>query len=234
MSWRGKYTGWYRIIEEELGKLVPTLSDQEVMENVTIDDSFTAPTGQEGLPRNKAKPLPQLTFKLSDNGIELGVIYTGPEQLDHLKNIYRETHAADMKKLHEALQSLDPSYETVLYSIQHDEKPMLLRKYVSARVDDQLLGRLIDEAETLRKGGRKIINNESVYVPPRSMLLYMTRISTELDEIQFRKALRDIKPLFAVLLGIKTQREMISDRLSKPRMKRNMYREFIEAFEQGS
>ncbi len=233
MSWRGKYTGWYRIVEEELGKLVPNLSDQDVMENVTIEDSFTAPTGQEGLPRNKAKPLPQLTFKLSDTTIELGIIYTENEQLDLLKNIFRETHGVDMKTLLKSLESLDPSYETILYSRQRDEKPMILRKYVSARIDEQLLQRLIDEAESMRKGGRKIINNESVYVPPRSPLLYMTRINTELDEPMFRKVLRDIKPLFKVLTSIKTQREIISDRLSKPRIKRNMYREFIEVLNEA-
>ena len=106
---------------------------------------------------------------------------------------------------------------------------MLLRKYVSARVDAQLLERIIEEAENLRKGGRQIVNNQSVYVQPRSPMLYMTRINTPLDEFKYRDALSVIKPLFKLLTGIKTQREIISDRLSKPRQRRNMYREFIEA-----
>lgn len=233
MSWRGKYIGWYRIAEEVLGKLVPSLSDQEVMENVSIDDQFTAPTGQEHLPRNKAKPLPQLSIKLSDTGIELGIIYRETEQLELLKNIFRETHSRDLEKLLSSLDELDPSYETVLYSQQSDKKPMLLRKYVSARVDAQLLERIIEEAENLRKGGRQIVNNQSVYVQPRSPMLYVTRINTPLDEFKYRDALSVIKPLFKVLTGIKTQREIISDRLSKPRQRRNMYREFIEALNEA-
>ena len=233
MSWRGKYIGWYRITEEVLGKLVPHLSDQEVMENVSIDDQFTAPTGQEHLPRNKAKPLPQLCIKLSDTGIELGIIYRETEQLELLKNIFRETHSQDMEKLLSTLKELDPSYETILYSKQRNEKPMLLRKYVSARVDAQLLERIIEEAESLRKGGRQIVNNQSVYVPPRTPMLYMTRIKTELDEFKYRDGLTVIKPLFTVLTRIKTQREIISDRLSKPKRRRNMYREFIEALNEA-
>ena len=233
MSWRGKYIGWYRIAEEVLGKLVPSLSDQEVMENVSIDDQFTAPTGQEHLPRNKAKPLPQLSIKLSDTGIELGIIYQETEQLELLKNIFRETHSRDLEKLLSSLEELDPSYETVLYSQQSDKKPMLLRKYVTARVDAQLLERIIEEAENLRKGGRQIVNNQSVYVQPRSPMLYITRINTLLDEFKYRDALSVIKPLFKVLTGIKTQREIISDRLSKPRQRRNMYREFIEALNEA-
>lgn len=233
MSWRGKYIGWYRITEEVLGKLVPPLSDQEVMENVSIDDQFTAPTGQEHLPRNKAKPLPQLCIKLSDTGIELGIIYRETEQLELLKNIFRETHSQDMEKLLSTLKELDPNYETVLYSKQRNEKPMLLRKYVSARVDAQLLERVIEEAESLRKGGRQIVNNKSVYVPPRTPMLYMTRIKTELDEFKYKDTLMVIKPLFTVLTRIKTQREIISDRLSKPKRRRNMYREFIEALNEA-
>ena len=233
MSWRGKYIGWYRITEEVLGKLVPHLSDQEVMENVSIDDQFTAPTGQEHLPRNKAKPLPQLCIKLSDTGIELGIIYRETEQLELLKNIFRETHSQDMEKLLSTLKELDPSYETILYSKQRNEKPMLLRKYVSARVDAQLLERIIEEAESLRKGGRQIVNNQSVYVPPRTPMLYMPRIKTELDEFKYRDGLTVINPLFTVLTRIKTQREIISDRLSKPKRRRNMYREFIEALNEA-
>lgn len=232
MSWRGKYIGWYRITEETLGKLVPSLSDNEVMENVTIEDQFTTPN-EDTLPRNNSKPLPQLSIKLSDNGIELGIIYTKPEQIDLLKNLYRETHSAEMEKLVTTFAELDPSYETVLYSRQRDQKPMLLRKYVTARIDSTLLERLIEESENLRRGGRQIQNNQSIYVPPKSPLLYMTRINLPLDEFQYRDALDTIKPLYKILTGIKTQREIISDRLSKPRVRRNMYREFIEALNEA-
>lgn len=228
MSWRGKYIGWYRVTEEILGKLVPHLTDQEIMENVTPDDTFTAPTGQEHLPRNKAKPLPQIFIKLSDTEIQLGIIYRQLEQLELFKNIFRDTHTAEMNRLLDNLQRLDPSYETILYSKTRDEKPFLLRKYVSARMDTPLIERLIEESESLRKGGRQIVNNQSVYTPPRSPELYLTRIITPLDGREFRKALENIKPLFATVSGIMTQREIISERLSKPRVKRNMYREFIE------
>lgn len=229
MSWRGKYTGWYRISQEALGELVPELTDQEVMENVNPEDQFIAPTGQEHLPRNKAKPLSQISIKLSDTGIELGILYSEQEQLELLKNIFKESHKRDMDKLLEGLQRLDPSYETILYSKGGDEKPVLLRKYVSARMDPQLLERVIEESENLRRGGRQIQNNQSIYVQPKSPRFYLTRINVPLTEHEFREALGVIKPLFATVNGIKTQREIISERLSKPRVKRNRYREFIEA-----
>ena len=229
MSWRGKYTGWYKAAKQIMPKLLPDLSDTEIMENVTPEDQFISPTGQEHLPKNKAKPLPRLSIKLSDNNVELGILYNDPEQLELLKNIFRDTHRLEMDKLLKQLQKLDPSYETILYSKGRDEKPFLLRKYVSARLDQQLMERLIEESDGLRKGGRQIQSNQSVYVPPKTPELYLTRIITPLNEKEFRAALENIKPVFATISGIKTQREIISDRLSKPKVKRNMYREFIEA-----
>jgi hypothetical protein len=233
MSWRGKYIGWYRIAVDVLGKLLPELSDREIMESVTPEDQFISPTGQEHLPKNKVKPLPRFTIRLSDTGVELGVMYSEQDQLELFKNIFKETHSRDMEKLLKQLQKLEPSYETILYSRGRDEKPFLLRKYVSARMDEQLLERIIDESEGLRKGGRQIQNNQSVYVPPKSPELYLTRITVPLDEHGYREALEAIKPLYSSVTGIMTQREIISERLSKPKVKRNLYREFIEALNEA-
>jgi hypothetical protein len=149
--------------------------------------------------------------------------------LELLENIFKESHQRDKEKLLETLQSLDPSYETILYSKSRNEKPVLLRKYVTARIDTQLLERVIEESENLRRGGRQIQHNQSVYVPPKTPDFYLTRITVPLSEKEYREALRVIKPLFATVTGIKTQREIISERLSRPRVKQNLYREFIEA-----
>jgi hypothetical protein len=229
MSWRGKYIGWYKLLYRILEYLVPDLSDREIMENVTPEDEIIIPIGQENLPTNKSKPIPNLSIKLNESEIEIGILYYNQAQIDLLKNILKDTHASMLELLLNSFQKLDPNYETVLYSITRDEKPTLVRKYVTARVDKDLLDRTIEEAEYTSKGGRQIIYNKSVYIPPKSIKLYLTRVKTALDDKEFTNSLTVIKPIYEILTGIKTQREIISDRLSKPRKKRNMYREFIEA-----
>ena len=229
MSWRGKYIGWYKLLYRILEYLVPDLSDREIMENVTPEDEIIIPTGQENLPTNKSKPIPNLSIKLNESEIEIGILYYNQAQIDLLKNILKDTNKSMLELLLNSFQKLDPNYETVLYSITRDEKPTLVRKYVTARVDKDLLDRTIEEAEYTSKGGRQIIYNKSVYIPPKSIKLYLTRVKTALDDKEFTNSLTVIKPIYEILTGIKTQREIISDRLSKPRKKRNMYREFIEA-----
>ena len=229
MSWRGKYIGWYRVLEQSLGKLVPNLSDNEVVENVDSEDQFISPTGQEGLPKNKQKPLPKISLRLSDTNIEIGILYDNQEQLELLRNIFRDIHTNEREQLLKQLQSLDSNYETLLYRKGRDEKPELLRKYVTARLDIRLIERIIEEMENFRKGGRQIQNNKSVYVTPKTPQLYLTRVSVPLLESALREVLREIKPIYSTVMGIKTQREIISDRLRKPRIKRNIYREFINS-----
>ena len=229
MSWRGKYVGWYRLMESRFKKLLPELSEQEIMESVSPEDVFIAPTIEEDKPRNQRKALPHMSLILTDDSIETRITYLDRESLVLLRNLFKDTHRVQLGSLLGELKALDPSYETLLYSKTRDEKkPRLLRKYVSARLDKQLIERLIDESENLRKGGRQIRHNSSVYASPENPQVIMVRQVTPLDQGEFLKVLDKLQPIYKTLTRVKTQREIISNRLSTPRRMRNQYREFIE------
>ena len=229
MSWRGKYVGWYRLMETKFGKLLPELSEQEVMESVTSEDVLVVPTIEEDKPRNQRKHLPHMSLILKDESIETRITYTDRESLELLSNIFKDTHRVQLESLFDELHALDPSYETLLYSKTRDEpKPRLLRKYVSARLDQQLIERIIEESESLRRGGRQVQHNSSAYVPPESPEVVLVHRVTPLVQGEFLKVLDRLQPIYKTLTRVKTQREMISARLSSPRRKRNQYREFIE------
>jgi len=54
-------------------------------------------------------------------------------------------------------------------------------------------------------------------------------VSNALNQEAFRETLREIKPLIELLSSIKTQHEIIRERLGRPRKERNVYREFVDA-----
>jgi hypothetical protein len=85
----------------------------------------------------------------------------------------------------------------------------------------------------LRKGGIHVLNNQSVYISPKTPQLYLTWVRVPLIEAKFITALREIKPIYKTLKGIKTQREIISEGLRKPKIKRNIYRKFIESLNEA-
>jgi asparagine synthetase B (glutamine-hydrolysing) len=139
MSWRGKYVGWYRLMGSRFGKLLPELSEQEIMESVSPEDVLIAPTIEESKPRNQRKALPHMSLILKDKSIETRVTYLDRESIELLRNIFKDSHRVQRESLFKELYALDPSYETLLYSNTREEKkPRMIRKYISARLDQQL------------------------------------------------------------------------------------------------
>ncbi len=232
MAWRGKYVGWYRLLEEELGGLVPSLSEREVMENVSTEDLLTVPLGKTETANDK--PLPSLQLRLRDHGLELAIVYETKRSVEHLENVFRETHREEHGRLFTLLGGLHVGYETKLYTRSGEGSGMeLTRRYLSSRMDGELLRRLLDEADELRKGGRRIVNNQSVYVKPQSPEVHLASVSKPLSQEAFREALREMRPLIELLSDIKTRREVIRERLARPRKTRSVYQEFVEALNQA-
>lgn len=234
MSWKGKYVGWFRILENDFSKLVPEMTDLDVMECVTPDDVLIIPTNEGKTPRNEQRALPNLSLKLTDDSIEVRITYVDRESVEILRNILNDSHKSQLDKLLEELGRLDPSYETILYSKTRDNpKPRLIRKYVTSRLDPQLIERIIEEGDRLRRGGRQFSQNNSEYVLPESPEFVFVRQITPPTSEAFVSALHKLKPIYKILTGVKTQREMISARLSRPSHKRNLYREFIEVLNEA-
>ncbi|HUV54252.1 MAG TPA: hypothetical protein VMW03_03500 [Candidatus Krumholzibacteriaceae bacterium] len=232
MAWREKYVGWYRLVEEELGGLVPSPSEREIMENVSTEDVLIVPLGEPSVA--DGKPLPSLRMRLRDQGLELAIVYESKKSVEHLENVYRETHREEYERLFTLLGGLHAGYETKLYSRSGEgSDPELTRRYLSSRLDGKVLRRLLEEADELRKGGRRIVNNQSVYVQPQATEVHLASVSNALNQEAFRETLREIKPLIELLSGIKTQREIIRERLGRPRKERNVYREFVDALNEA-
>ncbi len=232
MAWRGKYVGWYRLVEEELDGLVPSLSEREVMENVSAEDLLTV--SLRGTGKEEDRPLPSLQLRLGDQELALAIVYLSKNSVEQLENIFRETHMEEHEKLFNLLGGLPTVYETKLYSGSSDRPDTEpVRRYLTSRLDGGLLRRLLDEADELRKGGRRIVNNQSVYVKPRSPEVHLASINTPLNRESFGQALREMRPLIELLSSIKTRREVIRERLARPRKTRNVYREFVEALNQA-
>ena len=232
MAWREKYVGWYRLVEEELGELVPSLSERDVMENVSTEDELIVPLGETEM--DDDKPLPSLHLRIRDQGLELAIVYGSKKSVEHLENVYRETHREEHDGLFTLLGGLHVDYETKLYSRSGEGSGMeLTRRYLSSRMDGDLLRRLLDEADELRKGGRRIVNNQSVYVKPQSPEVHLASVSKPLNQDAFREALREMRPLIELLSDIKTRREVIRERLARPRKTRSVYKEFVEALNQA-
>ena len=221
-------------MENELGKLLPELDDMDIMEFVTPEDVLVVPTIEEEKPRNQRKAIPNLTLQLKDDSVEVGITYRDRESVELLRNLLQESHKHQFNRLIEEFTHLDPSFETILYSkTRDDQKPRLIRKYVTSRLDNQLIERILNESERLRRGGRPANQDHSTYLLPETPEFILVRQTTPLQTEEYVKVLHKLKPIYKILTNVKTQRELISAKLSRPRHKRNLYREFIEALNEA-
>ena len=223
MAWRSKYVDWYRETERSLEGLAPPLGDREIVDAVEVRDEANIRLGAE------ERPNPVLHLRVRDEGVTLAIRYDSKKAMDHLSRIMDEAHGEQRRSLFEHVRGLDARYQTRLYVAAADDKLELIRGYLTGRLDEQLLSRLLEEADSMRRGRTAVEQGRTVYRQPRSPLLHFSEVSTPLDPAAYRDAASRLGPVLGVLLGIRTQREIIRERLERPRVKANLYRDYVEA-----
>jgi hypothetical protein len=77
-------------------------------------------------------------------------------------------------------------------------------------------------------GGRRTIDGRSVYYAPATPLLQLVLLKVTRNEEEVKSALITIRPLLEIITAVKTQREVIHARLTKPIDQTKQYREFVE------
>jgi len=223
LAWRSKYVDWYRETERSLEGLVPHLEDREVVDAVEASDEAFIGVGAV------ERPNPVLHLRVRDEGVTLAVRYDSRKALDHLSRIMDEAHDEQRRSLFEHAKGLDARYQTRLYASSADGGPELVRGYLTSRLDEQLLSRMLEEADSMRRGRTAVEQGKTFYRQPRSPVLNFSEVSTLLDPASYREAASRLRPVLGVLLDIRTQREVIRERLGRPRVKANQYRDYVEA-----
>ncbi|MHA2075872.1 MAG: hypothetical protein ACW97X_14725 [Candidatus Hodarchaeales archaeon] len=229
MSWRNKYVGWYFLLKEIFDDLVPDLTNDEILHNVSRDDILVIPTIFEDAKPTDKKYVPNLFMILTNERIRLGLVFGNKKSVDNFQNIFHEANIEIYNRLFKILSELPNDYETKLF-IQNNskEKEKLLRKYITNKLDTLILDRLFDEAKYYRQTRREEKENKVIYKPPQKTKIYLIEQNIPLDQVRFVQSLQNIKPIYEVLFKIKNKREIIKSKLAKPKRKKKEYRNFIE------
>jgi hypothetical protein len=205
-----------------LGSLVENLDERGILEYVSSDGVLTIPLVCGDA---EDKPLPVLEAKPTNDLLRIGLVYRGGDELRHLKNLLHPSQIEAQKAFNDTMKLIPVAFETRLYKRAFKEDSYaFVKKYVASRVDSQMLGLLIDEAEVIRSGGRRSVDGRSVYEAPATPLLYLLHVEVKNGDAELRAALSQMKALVALVVGVKTQREMIHSRISKPVEQANQYR----------
>jgi len=224
---KSNYLPWYHILSNILGDLIEKLSETEVMEYLSEDIGLTVPVVGVG---EEHKPMPTLEVTLQEEEVNLSITYRTSMSMKHLKNIFHESQKSELERLTLVMKQLPVAYETRLLKkgFREEGSFTLSRKYLACRVDGTVLQHILGEAEAMRTGGRRTIDGRSVYDAPATPLIQLVLLKVTRNEEEVKTALDTIKPLLEIITAVKTQREVIHARLTKPVDQTKQYREFID------
>jgi hypothetical protein len=224
---QSRFLPWYRATKDSLDGLVKTLSDVDVMEFVSENRILSIPLS-EG--EREARSLPDIEVEEVDDHMNVSLLYKNSESLRLLRNLLHPTQNTAQVAFTDSMRILPVAFETRLLKRGFKETTgySIVKKYIANKIDTSMLSLMIKEAETIRSGGRRSVDGQSVYEAPATPVLILLFKQVKVSEIELRETLTQMKPIINLVLSVKTQREIIHARLTKPVEQANRYREFID------
>lgn len=213
--WKEKYIPWFRIIESVFGGLVPNLLDEEIMESVFDTDwMIIKKWGDRSRTEAKDRPIPNLFMSLHDNKIHLGLAYENIASIELFKNILHDVHNHERSDFISYLTNLDKHFKTKLYRRIREYYPLqqfeyeLHYEFTTKEIDLEKLVTLIKKSDEIRSEGREEKQRREISWPPYTPSINLLDVYLDVDEKDFRVILNEIKPIYEIILSIKTNDEI--------------------------
>jgi len=239
------FVKWYRISESVLGNLIPHLSDQEIVSFVSDNKWLVVPTEYETDRRDSINRRdPAMFINLSEKGkIGLGIVYNTLASVERLRNILHTFHSLNKDELLKGLNELDDEFMTTVerktkhyYFGQTPEYEEEL-KFHSNKIDSSSIFEIFKRADQIRHEGRREMKRRGIHWNPILPHINLAITWTERNEDVFRAKLEELKPIYEIVLRIKTDREIKDEeaRLEKEKEieRKKKFALFVEELSRG-
>jgi len=234
------FVRWYRISETVLGNLIPHLSDQEIVSFVSNNKWLVVPTEYETDRRDSInRPDPNMFINLSEERkIGLGIVYNTLASIERLRNILHAFHSMEKDELLKRLSELDDEFMTTVerkikdyYFAQTPEYEEDL-KFRSNKIDSSSISEIFKRTDQIRYEGRREKEQRGIHWNPVLPHINLAITWTERNEDVFRAKLEQLKPIYEIVLRIKTDKEIKEEetRLEKEKEieKKKKFAKFVE------
>lgn len=210
-----QYIPWYKILIRVYEGMVPDRSDEQIMGMVSPKNWLMVPiTGETSRTQGKNRDMGNMFFALYEDEIHIGISYQNIQALDNFKNIAHYFHAPEKSELVRLLTELDDTFETALFKKIKKYHPLQAPDYEDVltfktnTLNEKNLEQLIEQSDEIRKEGRHI--QEKNDFPIITPAINLTQVWISADETSFIKALEKLKPIYRILMNIKTHAEIYS------------------------
>lgn len=233
MSWKREYILWYKFIEEILGDAVPHHKDEEIVRYVSAADWLVVPLRDER-DREEAKnrPAPNLFMSLHEDSIHIGISYQNLPSIELFKNISHEFHDPDRSEFLNFLKGLNEKFKTSVYKIikytHFSQVPDYEKvfEFTTNMIDENKLDKVISISDSIREEGRELRKLGNLSWAPIIPGINLLDIHIDVDDNKFKEILEQIKPIYNIILKIKTKGEIVDEIKRQKRTLRLSARDF--------
>jgi hypothetical protein len=242
MSWKKDYIAWYNIAVDVFGGTIPNLKDDEILRFVSKNNWLIIPmTHEVGREESIARSDPNLYFELREKGkIDVGFVCNTLESVRRMKNLLHGFHTVEKDQLIQKLRKMDEAFTTRIERKIKESHPLQTPKYQidyefpTNQMDDALLleafeqiARILEERDVLQEQ-----NGEGWRLAPIINLAYTV---IDQDENKFRAVLKQLKPIYQLVLRVKTDKAIETEikqeyekKLKDRQQKRKAYVEHLK------
>lgn len=236
-NWKFKYVAWYRLAESVFDDKVPHLTDEGIVKYVSNKDWIIIPiAGEKDKEAAKQAHRPNLFFDLShESEISLGITYDKLGSVERLRNIISPFNEKERNEIIERLIALDDSFFTKVYrkvkTSYWRESPIYEEVFTeqSNRMDYGRFIELFKVVDEIMKERSLLDKGKKYKLAPA---INIVNAKTGRDENNFKEKLARIKPIYEVVLGVRTRQEFEKEatyrKISETKEKQKAFAEYVE------
>jgi len=214
-NWKDEYIKWYRIVEREFGNLVPHLEDHEIKEYVSKAYWLMIPTPEEK-DRQEAilRPQPNIYFSLGDDDITVGLTCNTLDSVRKVRNILLPFHSQERLELEVVMEALDDQFKTTVSKKIKEFYPFQTPDYQGVyefqanQINETRIGEIFKKVDQIEEERKKHYPKQLYKLAP---VVEIARIVIPVKESEFAKVLRQLHPIYEILVKVRTTEEIASE-----------------------
>jgi len=235
-----EFIKWYRVSENILEGLIPHLADNEIVSFVSNNRWLVIPTEYEVNRKDSInRPDPNMFINLSrERRIGLGIVCNTLASIERMRNILHEFHSFEKGELVKRLSELDDGFMT---SVERKNREYYYNQTPAYEVDLEIPLNQIDSSsisdifkrvDQILDEGRLEKKQRGIHWLPILPHLNLAITWMELNEEIFRAKLEQLKPIYEIVLRIRTNKEIRDEETKREREriieKQREFAKFVE------
>jgi hypothetical protein len=216
MSLIAEYSRLYKIAMTIFGTSIPQFADINIGGFISNENWLIIPKSDErNLKEAASRDDPNLYFSFDSSGeINIGIFCNTLESVRRLRNLLHSFHTVEKQKMVENLLKLSPEFQTeVMRKVKenyHGQKPVYepVLTFKTNTISEEKLGQTFQKIDEIMQDSDNLMKIDHKTWRVLAPVVELARITVKDNGADFRKALSELKPIYEIVLRLKTDDEI--------------------------